>query len=233
VEMNRRSGIKDGAFILNKIRFRLYLIVFVFLFVFCEGAFEFLFATQCEVGCTPPFSDVPCDHQFCYEIRWMKQKGITKGYPDGTYRPDACTERNAIASFTIRMLFGESFTYDSNPYFYDVPSSDEHFKYIQKFKELGFTWGCSSDGTYYCPNNYLYRKDAAVFFVRLKKQGEYFSYSSTPYFSDVPSTHPYFKYIQKLKELGITTGFADGTYRPDDCLKRDAAAAFFYRAFGQ
>lgn len=231
--MDRKLDMKSTTFILSRIWFWLYLITFVFLLVLCEGVFDFLFATQCETGCTPPFPDVPCNQQFCYEIRWMKQKGFAMGYPDGTYRPDNCLERNAIAAFTIRMLFGANPSYDSNPYFYDVPSSDEHFKYIQKFKELGFTWGCNSDGTYYCPHGYVYRKDAAVFFVRLKKQGEYFSYSSTPYFSDVPSTHPYFKYIQKLRELNITTGFTDGTYRPDECLKRDAAATFFYRAFGQ
>ncbi|MDH3558635.1 MAG: S-layer homology domain-containing protein, partial [Deltaproteobacteria bacterium] len=50
-------------------------------------------------------------------------------------------------------------------------------------------------------------------------------------FSDVPPTHPMCKYIKRLSELGITTGYSDGTYRPTNTVNRTQMAAFLARAF--
>ena len=35
-----------------------------------------------------------------------------------------------------------------------------------------------------------------------------------------------------MKAQGITTGWPDGTYRPEGSVNRDAMAAFFYRYAG-
>ncbi|MEM0333680.1 MAG: hypothetical protein QXX30_04465, partial [Candidatus Aenigmatarchaeota archaeon] len=40
--------------------------------------------------------------------------------------------------------------------------------------------------------------------------GENFSYTTTPYFLDVPPSHPYFKYIQKAKDAGLMIGIRIG-----------------------
>ena len=55
------------------------------------------------------------------------------------------------------------------------------------------------------------------------------SYTTTPYFSDVPATHTFFKYVQKLKDDKITT--VSGTYGVDDIVTRAQMAAFLARAF--
>ena len=68
----------------------------------------------------------------------------------------------------------------------------------------------------------------AAFIIRAKF-GETFSYTTTPYFSDVPSTNPFFKYVQKLKDDGITT--VTGTYGVDNIVTRAQMAAFLARAF--
>jgi hypothetical protein len=34
-----------------------------------------------------------------------------------------------------------------------------------------------------------------------------------------------------MKDAGITTGYPDGTYRPENPVKRSEMAAFIYRAF--
>jgi hypothetical protein len=54
-------------------------------------------------------------------------------------------------------------------------------------------------------------------------------FSTTPYFSDVPSTHTFFKYVQKLKDEGITA--VTGTYGVDNIVTRAQMAAFLSRAF--
>jgi polyhydroxybutyrate depolymerase len=57
-----------------------------------------------DAGCgAPPFPDVPVSHPFCAEITWMVGAGITAGYDDGTFRPDALVTRQAAAAFLHRL----------------------------------------------------------------------------------------------------------------------------------
>ena len=50
----------------------------------------------------PTFSDVPTNHPFYKEIEWMAARGITTGYGDGTFRPAASVNRDAMAAFLYR-----------------------------------------------------------------------------------------------------------------------------------
>ena len=101
--------------------------------------------------------------------------------------------------------------------------------YINSIFYAGLTTGYP-DGTY-GPENLVTRAEMAAFLVRAKI-GDDFIYKETPYFSDVSDpTYWAFKYIQKLKELGITTGYPDGTYGPENLVTRAEMAAFLGRAF--
>ncbi|MGQ4537613.1 S-layer homology domain-containing protein [Dermabacteraceae bacterium P7074] len=48
-------------------------------------------------------------------------------------------------------------------------------------------------------------------------------------FKDVPRSHPFYKEIQWMRASGLSTGWDDGTYRPNEPVKRDAMAAFLHR----
>ena len=52
-------------------------------------------------------------------------------------------------------------------------------------------------------------------------------------FPDVPSTHQFFDEISWLVGQGITSGYPDGTFRPDTGVSRQAAMAFLYRMAGE
>lgn len=54
----------------------------------------------------------------------------------------------------------------------------------------------------------------------------------TPTFTDVPADHPYFKVIEWAAENGITVGYGDGRYGPDDLVTRAQMALFLQRAAG-
>jgi hypothetical protein len=60
-----------------------------------------------------------------------------------------------------------------------------------------------------------------------------FSYPPAAFFNDVPDTHPFFKYIQKLREIGITGGcsMAPPLYCADGPVTRGQMAVFLVRAF--
>jgi subtilisin family serine protease len=195
--------------------------------------------------CTPPFTDIPCDFPAINEITWAKNRGITKGYPDGTYRPYEPVKRDAMAAFIVRALFGDNPTCQggvpcesTQPYFKDVDQSQPFFRHIQKLYEAGITKGWP-DGTYR-PYENIRRDAMAAFLIRALGYGDNPICSggvpcenTQPYFMDVAPTHPFYKHIQKLKELGITTGCRQDPpmYCPDSYVTRDAMAVFLYRAF--
>lgn len=51
-------------------------------------------------------------------------------------------------------------------------------------------------------------------------------------FTDVPPLHPYYTYIEKLYTNGITIGYGDGTFGPDDPLPRYQTAIMIVKALG-
>jgi hypothetical protein len=70
----------------------------------------------------------------------------------------------------------------------------------------------------------------AAFLIR-SLMDEDFTYPQTPYFKDVPATNPFFKYVQKLRELGITVGCRPpDDYCPNDPVTRGQAATFLVKS---
>jgi hypothetical protein len=170
------------------------------------------------------FTDVFSENVFTPYIYSIFTEGITVGCGSGMYCPSSNVTRGQMAAFIIRSIFGENFTYTQTPYFGDVPSSHTFFKYVQKMKDEGIT---AVTGTYMV-DNMVPREQMAAFIIR-SKFGENFTYTQTPYFSDVPSDSVFFKYIQKMKDEGITT--TTGTYMPSSNVTREQMAAFLARAF--
>src|SRR5262249_47604411 len=112
-------------------------------------------------------------------------------------------------------------------YFADVPANDVFFKYIQKLREMNITFGC--DATHFCPNRPVTRAEALTLLIRADL-GNAFTYPPTPYFNDVPSGNPFFAYIQKAAQLGVTRGCAVGFFCPDTQASRSDIAVFLMRA---
>jgi hypothetical protein len=117
----------------------------------------------------------------------------------------------------------------------------------------------------FCPGRTLTRGEMAVFIIRAKMNsvfptvtsGSFTTSSCTPpgtvvtqigdqfglfsgcrpYFSDVPSNHVYFAFIQKLRELRITNGTSlstpttSGTFEPERNLTRSELMTFLVRGF--
>jgi hypothetical protein len=112
--------------------------------------------------------------------------------------------------------------------FGDVDPGDIFYNQINAFAQLGITNGCGP--TSFCPAEIVTRDQMAVFIVRSVYGGDNFTYNPTPYFTDVPSDYLFFKWIQKMKELGITSGCTATTYCPGETVNRDQMAIFIIRA---
>jgi hypothetical protein len=180
------------------------------------------------------FTDTPPTHDFYESAHTIALWGITLGCtaPD-KFCPDDTVTRGQMAAFLVRSLMDENFTYVQTPYFKDVPASNPFFKYVQKLRELGITVGCRPPDEY-CPNDPVTRGQAATFIIKSKFWslfGDNITFPQTPYFTDVPAENGFFPYVQKLRELGITTGCGETIYCTDAPLTRGQMSKFLQRAF--
>ncbi|MBL8232293.1 MAG: S-layer homology domain-containing protein [Bryobacterales bacterium] len=177
------------------------------------------------------FGDVSLTHGFYNFVTIMRDRGITSGCGNGNYCPDAITTRGQMAVFIIRALMGgDNFAFPTTPYFTDVPANHGFFKWIQKMRELGITTGCTAST--YCPDAAVTRGQMAAFIVRARlglAGGEVFSFPSALSFSDVPGTHPFYTFIQKMRQLAITSGCTANTYCPDSDTTRGQMSVFIVR----
>jgi len=172
------------------------------------------------------FTDVPADYPFVNDINWLAQRRITTGYPDGTFRPNGSVERGAMAAFFYRMAGSPQFTAPSTPSFKDVPRDHPFFKEIEWMHARGITTGWS-DGTFR-PNAAVNRDAMAAFFYRFAGSPAYSAPVASP-FSDVSTGSQFYREISWLAEQRITTGWADGSFRPVQPIERGAMAAFLHR----
>jgi S-layer homology domain len=55
---------------------------------------------------------------------------------------------------------------------------------------------------------------------------------ATPTFGDVPTSHPFYPFVEALAKSGITAGCAGGNFCPDNPLTRGQMAVFLAKALG-
>ena len=177
-----------------------------------------------------PFSDLTNDYS------WAKQSiidiythHITTGYPDGTFKPGNNVTRAQMAAFIARAMKLNVYNQCVNPPFNDVSTNKWFCPYIEAIKDAGVTQGTSNG--YYDPEGYVTRAQMAAFLSKALALNTQ-TCTSKP-FSDVPTDAWYCPYIQAIKDAQLTTGYSDGTYKPDRYVTRAEMAVFLERGFLQ
>lgn len=94
-----------------------------------------------------PFRDVNSSNTFYQAILWASQQGITTGYSDGTFKPNATCTRGQIMTFIWRFKKKPAPQAVSKSPFSDVPKSHAYYKAILWGSQKGVTKGFS-DGTF-------------------------------------------------------------------------------------
>lgn len=170
------------------------------------------------------FSDVPSTFLFYNEISWMSNNLITTGYADGTFKPGVTLDRGMMAAFLYR--FAGSPAVPAGPQkFPDVPTTHDFYKEIQWLASQNITRGFADGG--YHPYEQVNRDQMAAFLYRMN--GSPAVSATAPVFPDVPAGNGFYNEVRWLADMGITFGFADGTFRPGASINRDQVAAFIYR----
>jgi peptidoglycan/xylan/chitin deacetylase (PgdA/CDA1 family) len=170
------------------------------------------------------FSDIPSTFLFYNEISWMSNNLITTGYADGTFKPGVTLDRGMMAAFLYR--FAGSPAVPAGPQIFpDVPPTHDFYKEIQWLASQKITLGFADLG--YHPYEQVNRDQMAAFMYRMN--GSPAVRATAPVFPDVPVGSGFYNEVRWLADMGITFGFADGTFKPGASINRDQVAAFIYR----
>lgn len=188
--------------------------------------------------CVSGFVDVPSDHPFCEQVRWMKTAGVSTGtvLPDGTaeYRPALSVSRRAMAPFLYRTLGSPAFTVPAAATFADVPPGHPFFAEIEWLAARGISTGTPqpTGKPLYKPADPVSRSAMALFLQRAAGSAA-LTLPPEPSFADVPASHPAYAAIEWMRAAGISTGTAQAIgaplYKPADPVSRQAMAAFLQR----
>jgi subtilisin family serine protease len=127
--------------------------------------------------------------------------------------------------------WGEHYNILKTPTFADVPTPYWAWSWIERLYANGVTGGCGTSPLIYCPGNNVTRAQMAVFLLKSMYGPSYTPPAATgTVFTDVPASHPFAAWIEELAAEGITAGFPDGTYRPNDSVTRAQMAVFLLKA---
>ncbi len=186
----------------------------------------------------PIFNDVSASDPYFDYVSLLQFDGVTAGCAASPplYCPGTPVTRAQMSVFIVAALNraqGTSLTYTQTPYFQDVASGSSYFPFVQRIKDLGITAGCSASPSLFCPDTTITQGQMAVFMIAgwmLENNLSTFTYTTTPYFTDVPSTDPYFSFVQKMRDMGFWNGCSATLYCESSAVTRDQMAPMIMRS---
>ncbi|MBJ6360391.1 S-layer homology domain-containing protein [Paenibacillus sp. GCM10012307] len=178
---------------------------------------------------TPPAQGRPSDLDGAWaemQIGEWLDKGLVKGYPDGTFRPDATITRAETAALINRAFdFKAS---GSNP-FTDVPEGRWYAAEVSKAQAAGYMKG-NGNGVFR-PEANIKRQEAAVMLARLLELKA--DKEAAAKFSDASSIPNWsIGEVGASVEAGLINGYPDRSFKPDKPLTRAEAIVILNRALG-
>lgn len=175
---------------------------------------------QMEVS-AKSFSDVSTKNPYYDIIHTMTEKGIIKGYENGTFKPNETLSRKHAATLINRAVTLKSVKNVAVPK--DLTKSNAYYTDIMALLNAGLIEVDSKGNVN--PNKALSRGEMAkILATAFNLKGSKHS------LKDVSKT--YDSYVAALYENNVTTGFEDGTFKEKQSLTRSHYAVFMYRAMG-
>ncbi len=178
------------------------------------------------------FKDVTNENNSAYyAVYWGAKRGIVAGY--GTYFDISANCTRAQVVLFLWRAAGQPKPKSTTLTFKDKAEIE---KLAASYKQailwgnengivMGFTSGANKG--MFKPNDPCTRGQIVTFLWRFAGQPE--PDADSPVFPDVPKSHKYYKAIKWASDNYISTGFSDGTFKPDKTCTRGQCVTFMYR----
>ncbi|MDT3765057.1 S-layer homology domain-containing protein [Priestia filamentosa] len=171
------------------------------------------------------FKDVSEDSDHAKAITSLTERGIIKGFSDGTYQPYQEITRGQVAKIFSRLLNGEG---KKESVFSDVPADYKDQELVIAASELYHKGIMTGSNGKMMPNKPITRQQMAKVLVEALNLQPSTAYPNNLQDLDyVPSNMR--KYVLTLVQNGVTR-VDDGLYRPSEAVTRAQFASFVYRA---
>lgn len=178
---------------------------------------------EVKTNVTSKFTDILNNNPYITEINYLTSNGVITGYKDGTFKPNNDITRKNAAVIISRIMKDIDLNNVTDPNFKDVPKTHPYYKEIAAVANLGIVNG--KENGYFDPNGKLTRAQMAKILVNAYN----LSGTTDKKFTDVPSKHWAANDINILTATGVTTGFNDGTFKPETPISRMHFSVFLYR----
>lgn len=156
-------------------------------------------------------------------------KAYLKGYTDNCFRPKKEITRAEAAVIVAKFVTdGSSNTSTSKAVFSDVSNNHWAKGSIELVTKAGLFQGYP-DGSFK-PDDTIKRGEFATVVYKLLKLKESSGLSNN--FTDIKN-HWAKKYILELADLKYISGYSDGTFKPENKIKRDECVVLINRALGR
>jgi hypothetical protein len=167
--------------------------------------------------CAIRFSDVLPSDYFYTPVQYLACHGAVSGYADGTFRPYNNSTRGQLSKM-IAAGFGWSIQNPASPTFADVPPSHPFYSVVETAYAHGIISGytCGGPGEpcdaahrpYFRPGADVTRGQLSKMIVIARGWAPLTP--ATPAFRDVPASHPFYSYIERMAAQGVISGYACG-----------------------
>ncbi len=179
---------------------------------------------QSVAGSASKFSDMQ-GHWASTYVDALYNRGIMKGYEDGSFRGENSITRAELAktlveAFEIAMGEGKAFT--------DVASTSWYAQYVATAASAGIVTGFE-DGSF-APDRAVTRQDAALMLYRALSIGRTLPIGYTFFTDDLDISDYASGAIRTLGDMGIVGGNADKQFLPLNSITRAEVATIICRA---
>lgn len=169
------------------------------------------------------FSDVSKTHWAHDEIRFLTDKKVIKGYSNGQFKPTNILSRKDASVMIVRaMNLPPTSAPTVRPS--DLKASMGGYQEMMTVANRGML---TISGNRFKPDSSLTREEMSkALVIAYNYKGK-----NKSSFKDVPSSNSYYKYVDALAENGITTGYADKTFKPTVSVNRAQFSTFLKRVY--
>lgn len=175
------------------------------------------------------YTDAPETYPYWSAVQLNNLYGIMQGNGIDTFMTNNNLTRAEAAVVLVNLFQYPTTDIPLTSDFADVSTSNWAYKYVETIYKQGITSGCGLNPRIFCPAQNATRAEMFTFWARgLEKLGlvDTVNVPTTPTFTDLPTTHWAYKYIEALYKKGIVYGCSTSPMKicPNDLFNRGLVA---------
>jgi S-layer homology domain len=182
-------------------------------------------ATITATPCSISFADVyPTDYYY-EPVRYLSCMGVISGYADNTLRPNVNVTRSQLTKIIV-LAEDWAINTTGGPHFSDVPTSNPFYGFVETAYSRGVISGYL-DSTFH---PFVDVTRGQISKIVVSAAGWATNTTGGPHFTDVPTSNPFYGFVETAYHRNVISGYSDNTFRWGNNATRGQVAKIVYAA---